>query len=72
MKTTLAIFLDIEKAFDLIIYEAVMASMAEHGIGGKIFNWVSDYLACHSAYMNTVEGNTSSTLFSEGSHREAC
>ena len=41
---TVAIFLDLEKAFELVSAEVILECMIKQGIGGKLLIWVRDFL----------------------------
>lgn len=43
------VFMDLEKAFELANPQAILASLSERGIGGRMLAWVSDYLKERSA-----------------------
>lgn len=57
-KTTVAIFLDVEKAFDSIDHQCISNAMIKQGFGGRIFNWVQNYLSERTVFMETIEGRT--------------
>lgn len=66
MQTTIAIFLDISKAFDCIQHAAILTALSEHGIGGQIYGWIQDYLSERTIFMNTMERCTSYQTVSMG------
>ncbi|PJE77995.1 hypothetical protein CI610_03074 [invertebrate metagenome] len=43
-RSTLAVFLDLEKAYDLIWHDGLLVSLKNHGITGNIFKFVSSFL----------------------------
>lgn len=40
------VFLDISKAFDRVWHKGLIFKLNRCGIGGKLLNWLSDYLSC--------------------------
>lgn len=65
-KTTIAIFLDIRKAFDSVEHAAILTALSEHGIGGRIYSWIEDYLNNRTVFMDTMEGRTSPHTVNRG------
>ncbi|KAL2088359.1 hypothetical protein ACEWY4_015258 [Coilia grayii] len=47
-ETLVAVFLDVEKAYDMLWVEGLLIKMHLLGIGGNIFNWVLDVLSIRS------------------------
>ncbi len=43
-ETVIAVFLDIEKAYDMMWKEGVLIKLHKLGIGGRGFNWIKDFL----------------------------
>jgi len=43
-ETVVAVFFDVEKAYDMMWKEGLMIKMEKMGIGGRAFNWVKDFL----------------------------
>ncbi len=43
-ETVIAVFLDIEKAYDMMWKEGVLIKLHKLGIGGRVFNWIKDFL----------------------------
>ncbi len=43
-ETVVAVFLDVEKAYDMLWVEGLLIKMHMLGIGGNMFNWVMDFL----------------------------
>ncbi len=43
-ETKIAVFLDIEKAYDMMWKEGVLIKLHKLGIGGRGFNWIKDFL----------------------------
>jgi len=43
-KTVVAVFFDVEKAYDMMWKEGLMIKLDKMGIGGRAFNWVKDFL----------------------------
>lgn len=39
-ETVVAVFFDVEKAYDMLWKEGLMIKLCKMGIGGRIFNWV--------------------------------
>ncbi|MCU7844861.1 MAG: endonuclease/exonuclease/phosphatase family protein [Candidatus Thiodiazotropha sp. (ex Monitilora ramsayi)] len=44
-KALVAVFLDLEKAFDLMWRKGVLLKLTEFGIEGRLLNWIGDFLA---------------------------
>ena len=44
-RKTAAIFLDLEKAYDLLWREGTLEELGKHGIKGQMYNYVSDFLS---------------------------
>jgi len=38
------VFLDFAKAFDKVPHQRLLLKLQSHGITGKLFNWISDWL----------------------------
>ena len=60
-KYVLGVFLDIEKAYDMMWREGVLFKMDKLGIGGNLFNWVNGFL--HNRTMQVRVGTTLSDEF---------
>ena len=43
-ETVIAVFFDIEKAYDMMWKEGLMIKLHMMGVGGKTFNWIKDFL----------------------------
>lgn len=43
-ESVIAVFLDIEKAYDMLWREGLMIKLEEMGVGGRMFNWINDFL----------------------------
>uniref|UniRef100_A0A671TUX8 Reverse transcriptase domain-containing protein n=1 Tax=Sparus aurata TaxID=8175 RepID=A0A671TUX8_SPAAU len=43
-ETVVAVFLDVEKAYDMLWVEGLLIKMHMLGIGGNMFNWMMDFL----------------------------
>ena len=41
---TLGVFLDLEKAFDMVWREGIIAKLSQLGIKGKMLRWINDFL----------------------------
>lgn len=52
----LGLFLDLEKAFDTVQHEALLAKLYHYGIRGLMYNWLSNYLhdRCQYTVVNGV------------------
>lgn len=44
-ETVVAVFFDIEKAYDMMWKDGVLIKLNKMGIGGRVFNWIKDFLA---------------------------
>uniref|UniRef100_A0A3Q2ZQ74 Reverse transcriptase domain-containing protein n=1 Tax=Kryptolebias marmoratus TaxID=37003 RepID=A0A3Q2ZQ74_KRYMA len=44
-ESVVAVFFDIEKAYDMMWVEGLLIKLYKMGIKGKIFNWIKDFLA---------------------------
>lgn len=42
-ESVIAVFFDIEKAYDMLWREGLMLKLEEMGTGGRMFNWISDF-----------------------------
>ena len=60
-KYTLAVFLDIEKAYDMIWKKGVLYKLSKLGIDGNMFNWISGFLTDRSIQVRI--GSTLSDVF---------
>lgn len=43
-EVVVAVFLDVEKAYDMLCREGLMIKLDGLGIGGRMFNWIWDFL----------------------------
>lgn len=43
-EVVVAVFFDLKKAYDMLWREGLLIKLHEAGIGGSMFNWVSDFL----------------------------
>jgi len=48
-KDSIVVFLDLKKAFELANKDAILSSLAEKGLKGKLLCWLQDYLTDRSA-----------------------
>lgn len=46
-EAVLAVFIDIEKAYDMLWREGLLITLHDAGVRGRIFNWIKDFL-CNS------------------------
>ena len=58
---TLAVFLDLSKAFDTLPHKTLLKKLENFGIRGKALQWFESYLSARSMYVN-FNGNKSETL----------
>ena len=54
-KLTLGVFLDIEKAYDMVWKKGILFKLNQMGISGNLFNWINDFL--HNRYLKTRIGS---------------
>jgi len=54
-KDGLAVFLDLEKAFELARREVIVHILTSRGISGKILSWTNDYLLHRKARVRFQE-----------------
>lgn len=43
-ESVIAVFFDIEKAYDMMWKEGLLIKMHKMGIGGRVYNWIKDFL----------------------------
>ena len=55
---TIAVFLDIQRAFDSVSHIHVLAGMLELGLCGRSLRWISNFLSERKIYMVTIEGQS--------------
>ena len=58
---TVAIFLDFEKAFDMVWVDGILLKMRKLNITGKMYNWIKDFLSNRTAQVQI--GDAISKLF---------
>jgi len=58
--TVVGIYLDLQKAFDTVNHEILLAKMKNYGIRGVIYNWFASYLRNRKQF--TAIGNNSSAV----------
>jgi hypothetical protein len=44
MEIVVAVFLDVEKAYDMMWKEGLLIKLAIMGVGGRMYNWIKDFL----------------------------
>ena len=49
-KQTVAVWVDMEKAFDKVWHDGLRLKLLRAGVGGKMFNWISHLLANRTAH----------------------
>ena len=49
--TVLGIYLDLQKAFDTVDHNILLAKLANFGIRGIVYNWFKDYLNDRKQYV---------------------
>lgn len=55
-RISVALFLDVKGAYDNVTHEAILESLEAVGIGGRMFQWIRDYLTRRSFYVQTENG----------------
>ena len=63
---TTTIFLDLEKAFELVSKEVVLESTILQGIKGKLIAWLNDYLTHRSGIVQFQGEHSASQIFKNG------
>lgn len=63
-RQAVAVFLDLEKAFEIASATTILAILAEKGVGGRLLRWIGDYLEGRQAAVR-FQGHTSRTLHLE-------
>ncbi len=43
-ETIIAVFFDVEKAYDMLWKEGLLIKLDQIGIGGRIYNWIKEFL----------------------------
>ena len=43
-KTAVAVFFDVEKAYDMMWKEGLLIKLDIMGVGGRMYNWIKDFL----------------------------
>lgn len=56
--TVIAVFLDVKAAYDSVTHDAIRFQMNLLGIGGRMYNWLSNYLSDRTIFMTTSDGDT--------------
>ena len=54
--TTVAVFLDIEKAFDLSNATSILSGLVRAGVKGKLLSWIKDFLSNSRAFLRYQGG----------------
>lgn len=57
-KLTTAVFLDIRGAFDNVQHSAVLQGLRSIGIGGRLYDWIADYLHNRTIFVRMSDGDT--------------
>lgn len=55
---TVAVFLDIKRAFDTVSHTHVLLSMLELGLSGRSLRWISKFLSGRKIFIQTSEGKS--------------
>lgn len=63
---TCALFLDIKQAFNAVTHQAILSSAAEIGITGRLYTYISSYLANREIFIDTPDGRSDSYQIQRG------
>lgn len=63
---TVAVFLDVQRAYDTVSHVHVLEGLALQGFKGKILRWIADFLRHRQIFVVTQEGPTSEHVVNQG------
>ena len=77
-KHTIAVFIDLSKAFDTISHDILFEKMERYGIRGTALNWYKSYLQNRTMHVKCNTSTSSNTVYSDlydldiGTPQESC
>ena len=66
----MAVFLDVEIAYDMLLVEGLLIKMHMLGIGGNMFNWAMDFFYNRSIQVELGKETLRRCLVENGHHKE--
>ena len=68
---TVGVFLDLEKAFDLVWKDGILFKLQQLGLSGNIYKWISDFLSHRTIQVRIGNTLSNSYTLQNGSPRAA-
>ncbi|XP_064485178.1 uncharacterized protein LOC135397505 [Ornithodoros turicata] len=65
-KLTVAVFLDVMKAYDSVLHSTIVATLQEAGVGNRPLSWIQDFLCNRSLFIRTADGDTATFAVQSG------